>query len=90
MAVAKGTRQLNVGIATALYEQLQQFVEARGEKLRPVVEMALARHMASPPPVLDIPPLPPVTVQGGAPAPQGEQPAAKKRRPRAKPRRVRK
>jgi hypothetical protein len=66
MATAKGTKQLNVGITAELMEELQQFVEERGETLRRVVEGALRRHMDNPPPNVPppppvYPPLPPVT-----------------------------
>ncbi len=77
MATAKGTEQLNVGIDASLMEELRQFTTKRREKIRAVVEAALRRHMDNPPPLAELPPLPPVT----APASTGsapEQTAAKK------------
>ena len=82
MATAKGTKQLNVGVAAALLEEFQGYVENRGETLRSAVEAALRRHMDNPPPVASpppppvYPPLPPVT--SPASAAQPEPPAAKK------------
>jgi hypothetical protein len=76
MALAKGTESLAVGIDAALMEQLRAFVEKRSETIREVVEAALRRHMANPPPVLELPPLPPVTV----PAQHGLPPAENKKR----------
>ncbi len=79
MATAKGTKQLNVGVAATLLEEFQGFVEKRGETLRSAVEAALRRHMDNPPPVAPpppppvYPPLPPVT----SPA-TGQKPAPKK------------
>jgi hypothetical protein len=66
MAVAKGTEQIGVGIDSALVIQLRAFAGSRGETIRAVVEMALRRHMANPPPPTvplppPITPLPPVT-----------------------------
>lgn len=62
MATAKGTEQLNVGIDAELMAELREFTQARGEKVRAVVELALRRHMANPPPPVEVPPLPPVPV----------------------------
>lgn len=53
----KGTRQLGVEVAETLIEEVRAFAVARGEKLRQVVEEALRRHMAYPPP--PVPPVPP-------------------------------
>jgi hypothetical protein len=71
MALAKGTAPLAVGIDVALMAELRAFVEKRGEKVRAVVEAALRRHMANPPPPpkpAELPPLPPVTVSDPAAA----------------------
>ncbi|HEV3440089.1 MAG TPA: hypothetical protein VG122_22165 [Gemmata sp.] len=64
MAVAKGTEQLGVGINSEIVKELRVFAESRGETIRAIVEMALRRHMANPPPLpepLPPPPLPPLT-----------------------------
>lgn len=63
MALAKGTEQLGVGIDKELAAAFRAFVKRRGETIREVVEMALRRHMANPPPVPVVPPLPPVVVE---------------------------
>jgi spore coat protein CotF len=39
---------------------LRAFCAERNEGIREVIEMALRRHFASPPPKLEIPPLPPL------------------------------
>jgi hypothetical protein len=62
MALAKGTEPLQVGIDEELMAELRAFVGKRGETFRAVVEAALRRHMANPPPILELPPLPPLTV----------------------------
>jgi hypothetical protein len=62
--VTPGTGQLNLEIELALLEALREFVRNRGETQRQAVEMALRRHMANPPPIPELPPLPPVTVPG--------------------------
>lgn len=59
-----GTGQLNLEIELTLLEALRKFVRARGETQRQAVELALRRHMANPPPIPELPPLPPVTVPG--------------------------
>jgi len=64
MAVAKGTEQLGVGINSEIIKELKAFAESRGETIRAIVEMALRRHMANPPPLPEPPPppaLPPLT-----------------------------
>lgn len=58
MALAKGTSQLGVGIATELFDEVKVFAEGRGQTLRHVVERALRRHMDNPPPIVPDPPLP--------------------------------
>ena len=60
MALAKGTAQLNTGIDAKLLAEFRAFVNKRGERVRDAVEMALRRHMDSPPPMPELPPLPPV------------------------------
>lgn len=61
--VQRRTTPLNTGVDPELAEAVRVFALKRGEKLRAVVEMALRRHMANPPPQMDIPPLPPVTMK---------------------------
>lgn len=62
------TVQFNLQIDPKVADAARDFAEARGEKLRDMVELALKRHMANPPPTLDIPPLPPMTFSESAPA----------------------
>ena len=57
------TEPLNTHVDPELAKAVRQFALKRGEKLRAVIEMALRRHMANPPPQMDIPPLPPVTMK---------------------------
>lgn len=52
---ANGTKQLSTAIAAEVRDQLDRFARERGETLRTVVETALRRHFAQPPP----PPAPP-------------------------------
>ena len=61
--VRRRTTPLNTGIDPALAEAVRKFATGRGEKLRVVIEQALRRHMANPPPQLVIPPLPPVAMK---------------------------
>jgi hypothetical protein len=59
----KGTYQLGVEIDADLWAALKQFKESRKESYRQIVEMALRRHLANPPPPppkLELPPLPPL------------------------------
>lgn len=73
-----GTRQLNLEIDEKLFEELDRFIQGRGQTKRFAIEKALRRHMDSPPPVLPDPPLPP-----GEPDPAvgaGKKPAAKRSR----------
>lgn len=46
-----GTHQINVELAEALHAELKAFTAARGESARQVVEHALRRHFAHPPPL---------------------------------------
>lgn len=59
MALAKGTVQLGVGVDAALLERVKDFAEGRSETMRHVVETALRRHMAYPPPRPEDAPFPP-------------------------------
>jgi len=64
--VTPGTGQLNLEIEIGLLVKLREFVRSRNETQRQAVEAALRRHMANPPPIPELPPLPPVTVPGPA------------------------
>ena len=72
--VAQGTAQLATQLDEALLAEFRAWTSGRGETLRAHLEMAIRRHMASPPPPFkpEAPPLPPV----------GDQP--KKKQPRGK------
>lgn len=61
--VRRRTTPLNTGVDPELADAVRNFALKRGEKLRVVIEQALRRHMANPPPQMDIPPLPPVTMK---------------------------
>ena len=39
---------------------LRQYADSRGETIRSVLEMAIRRHLASPPPKVELAPLPPL------------------------------
>lgn len=58
--VAKGTGQLAAQLDEALLAEFRAWVAGRGETLRAHLEMALRRHMDSPPPPFkpEAPPLP--------------------------------
>lgn len=72
--------------AGALLDRLRRFCAARGESLRGVVSLAIARHLAHPPDAPPAPPAPKVTAlppcASAAPAPQkrGPKPGAKKKK----------
>lgn len=57
------TVALNTRISVSLDAALRAFSESRNEKIRDVIEVALRRHMDSPPPQIQIPPLPPISVK---------------------------
>lgn len=69
----KGTTQLGAEVSAELAAHMREFARSRGETLREVIEMALRRHMANPPPRIDPPPLPPIV-----PLPPFPPPAVKK------------
>ncbi len=54
----QGTKQLGLEVDAELVDRIKAFAKGRGETLRKVVETALRRHMAYPPPVQP-PPVPP-------------------------------
>lgn len=56
----KGKKGLYVELPESVIEQLREFAKSRGEKVGNVVAQAVARHMASPPPLPGDVPLPPV------------------------------
>lgn len=62
--VKRTTVPLNTRISSEIDVALRDFCDQRGEKIREVLEMAIRRHLANPPPKIDIPPLPPMTVNG--------------------------
>ena len=55
----KGTTQVGTSLDSALVAELKAFAMDRGETLREVLEAAIRRHMANPPPI-KVPPPPPV------------------------------
>jgi hypothetical protein len=58
--VNRSTVALSTRIDPALDAQVRAFCDERNEGIREVVEMALRRHLASPPPKAVVPPLPPL------------------------------
>ncbi len=44
-------------------DAFRAFCDGRGEKIRYHLEIAMRRHIANPPPTIEIPPLPPMTVK---------------------------
>ena len=57
------TVPMNVQVSPETAQAIRNFASDRGESIRQVLEMAIRRHIANPPPKLEIPPLPPVPVQ---------------------------
>lgn len=55
----------NHRIAADVAEAFVAFCDGRNETIRQHLEMALRRHLASPPPKMVIPPLPEIKVQTG-------------------------
>ncbi len=66
-----GKKGLYIELPTDLDEQLRAYCEERGGKIAEEVRLAIRRHLANPPPLAELPPLPPVT----APAPVASVPA---------------
>lgn len=58
----RSTVPLNVQISKDVRHALDEFCDSRDEKIRDVIEMAIRRHIASPPPKIEVPPLPPLAV----------------------------
>jgi hypothetical protein len=61
---SKGVVGKYIELAVSIVEEAEAFAKQRGESFKAVVEMALRRHMANPPPLpepLPPPPLPPLT-----------------------------
>lgn len=58
------TVPFNLQIDAEVAAHVRQFADERGEKIRHVVELALKRHLANPPPQLQVPPLPPLMMSG--------------------------
>ena len=64
----KGTRQIGAEVTAALVDELRAFARGRGETVRHHLELAIRRHLDSPPPLPAVPPLPPI---GPSPRPRG-------------------
>jgi hypothetical protein len=70
MPRTKGAKQVGAEIDEVLLQNAKDFAKGRGETFREVLEAALRRHMANPPPVKTpppppvYPPLPPVPPPG--------------------------
>src|SRR5580692_8402298 len=52
----EGTGQVNAELPVELLDELKRFAKIRGEKVGEVIEQALRRHMAYPPPPPVVPP----------------------------------
>jgi hypothetical protein len=66
--VAKPNRTtvpINVQVSPEVAEAFRRFADQREESLRYVLESAIRRHIANPPPRVVIPPLPPAPVVPG-------------------------
>jgi hypothetical protein len=77
----KGTTQVGTSLDSALVESAREFAKSRGETFREVLEAALQRHMANPPPIKTpppppvyppLPPFPPPKPATSAPAVKGK------------------
>lgn len=55
----------NHRVSADVAEAFIAFCDGRGETIRHHLEIALRRHLASPPPKMVIPPLPEIKVQSG-------------------------
>ena len=80
----KGTTQLGVEVDNDLIAYVRDFAKSRKETMREVVEIALRRHIANPPPIIEPPPLPPMAPFAAQPdraedAPAKAKPWAKKK-----------
>jgi hypothetical protein len=71
----EGTGQVNAELPVELLDELKRFAKSRGEKVREVIEQALRRHMAYPPPPVVPPPVPPIAPL--PPVPASTQPVAR-------------
>lgn len=71
----KGTTQLNLDLDTDLVGTVREFADSRGETLRAVVEKAIRRHLAYPPPTpAEMPPEPfPDAIPAAAVRPRGKR-----------------
>ncbi len=70
----KNAKQFNYEIAADLVDRFRAFCQERGEAVKDHLEIALQRHLDSPPPPLkppDPPPLPPMGAPVGAPKKRG-------------------
>jgi|GEM_PF-5240895 len=68
----KGAKQFNYELPAQLVDEFREFCRLRGEAVRDHLEIALRRHLATPPPPLKpvIPPLPEWTGDPASGSPQ--------------------
>jgi len=59
-APKRKTIALNTRIAPEYVEALRAFAESKGKSIREVLENAIRYHVAEPPNIYDLPPLPPL------------------------------
>lgn len=64
------TVQWGIEVNADLAQQVAEFIAERGQTKRQVIEEALRRHLAYPPPVAVVEPLP--DVESPAPRPRGK------------------
>lgn len=82
----KGAVQFNYEVTRELAERFRKFCAGRGEPVVFHLEIALERHLANPPPVVEVPPPPPLPNIGPVSAPparkRGRPPGSKNKRRR--------
>lgn len=83
MPRTKGAKQVGAEIDAELLAFAKEFAKARGETFREVLEAALQRHMANPPPIKTpppppvyppLPPFPPSSAPAGKGTKKGKKP----------------
>lgn len=80
----KNTIQLGMELSQELVHAVRSFARSREETLREVVELALRRHLANPPPkpepppIIPLPPFPPVAAVEPAKPASGRKPSPRK------------
>jgi len=74
--VNRTTTPITMQLTADLVEELKAFASSRGETIRQTVELALRRHFASPPPLMQIPPLPPLVAVDPARGPRRSKPSS--------------